>query len=78
MTDPDQMLAEQMDSTRINHGEKEQGRPEKMYLNVNRPRTGSQPREALSVLRMELVLTKHSLEWKRKQKISSHLIVLKK
>ena len=45
-----------MDSTRINHGEKEQGRPEKMYLNVNRPRTGSQPREALSVLRMELVL----------------------
>ena len=39
-----------------------------MYLNVNRPRTGSQPREALSILRMELVLTKHSLEWKRKQK----------
>ena len=41
-----------------------------MYLNVNRPRTGPQPREALSILRMELVLTKHSLEWKRKQKMS--------
>lgn len=49
-----------MDSTGINHGEKEQGRPEKMYPNVNRPRTGCQPREALSILRMELVLTKHS------------------
>ena len=49
---------------------KNSGGLKKMYLNVNRPRTGPQPREALSILRMELVLTKHSLEWKRKQKMS--------